>query len=154
MCVLIVSYQGHRAALPRVHTITEPCITSQLWTPGGRTAYEKKEAKNSQKSIFLFIHHWFAPFLLPPPPSTPDPSGDTIFLTCGLPVQHAPKVLSPYHCFFSHIPFMLPVLHVFLSAWWTCCFRKTSPYSLFLSCVALLILRRGPELFNAFPEGV
>lgn len=38
VCVFIVAYRGHRAALPRVHAITEPCITSQLWTPGGTKA--------------------------------------------------------------------------------------------------------------------
>lgn len=61
--VLIVSYQGHRAVLPRAQTITEPCITSQLWTLGRERAVarvcERGEDKN--RNIHLigqFFHHW------------------------------------------------------------------------------------------------
>lgn len=54
--VLIVSYRGHRAALPRVHTITEPCITSQLWTPGERASSRKSEReRDKNRHIHLIV---------------------------------------------------------------------------------------------------
>ena len=49
VCVLIVSYQGHRAALPRAQTITEPCITSQLWTPGRERERDRAEERERER---------------------------------------------------------------------------------------------------------
>lgn len=92
--VLIVSYRGHRAALPRVHTITEPCITSQLWTPGERESSRKSERERETKtdtSILLFFPSLAAVFLFFSVDISPP--------TRGSGGQSAPAVLSLYKYF-------------------------------------------------------
>ncbi len=54
VCVLIVSYEGHRAALPRAQTITEPCITSQLWALGRESSRERERERNTDIHLFVF----------------------------------------------------------------------------------------------------
>ena len=55
VCVLIVSYQGHRAALPKAPTITEPCITSQLWTLGRERAVERVREREKDKNTDIHL---------------------------------------------------------------------------------------------------
>lgn len=53
--VLIVSYQGHRAAVPWVQAITEPCITSQLWTLERWRGAERVRKGDKTETSVLFV---------------------------------------------------------------------------------------------------
>lgn len=53
--VLIVSYQGHRAAVPWVQAITEPCITSQLWTLERLRGAERVRKGDKTETSVLFV---------------------------------------------------------------------------------------------------